>query len=68
MLPGVLMVRLPIDPLDSANQIEMAVPAQEGEGMLAAKGGNPNVVGWNWSSGPFKFGSKGRVADGCVFI
>lgn len=59
---------LPIDPLDSANKIEMAVSAQEGERMLPAKRGNPNVVGRNWSSGSLEFGSKSCVGEGRLFI
>jgi hypothetical protein len=35
---------LPIYPLDSANKIEMAVPAYNGKRMLTAERGNPNIV------------------------
>jgi len=59
---------LPIYSLDSAHKIEMAVPAEEGERMLTAERGNPNVVGRNWSSGSLEFGSNSSVRDGRLFI
>src|ERR1700693_2353531 len=34
----------------------MVDPANKGEGMLTAEGGNPDIVGRNWSSGSLEFG------------
>ncbi len=58
----------PINPIDSANQIEMAVPAQDRQRMLTAKRRNPSVVGRNWRSGSLQFRSNSRVGRCRLFI
>ena len=46
----------------------MAVAAYDGQGMLAAKGGNPIVIGGNQRSALLEFRANGRVGDGGPFI
>lgn len=41
----------PIEPLDSRNRIEVAIPAQKGKIMLPTEGCNPEVIRRNWLSG-----------------
>src|SRR5258708_18139774 len=60
--------RLPVDPLNPANKIKMAVSAYDGERMLTAKRGDPNVVGRNWRSGSLEFRTQRCVVDGCLVI
>lgn len=46
-IEGVAEPDSPIKPLDSRNRIEVAIAAEEWQVMLAAEGGNPEVVGRN---------------------
>jgi hypothetical protein len=49
---------LPIEPLQSLNQIEMPVAAQYGEGVLAAQGANPSVITRDRGTGLFELAAK----------
>ena len=52
-LAGGALMPLPVDPLGSCHQVEMAIATQERERVLATECGDPNVVGRNGFADPF---------------
>jgi len=49
------MRRLPVDALRAWHEIEVAVAAEKWEGVLAAEGGDPEVVGGDGPALAFEF-------------
>lgn len=53
----------PIEPLDSGNRIEVAIPAQKRKIMLPTERGDPEVIRGNWLSGLSQLN-----VDGCIMV
>src|SRR6516164_5362417 len=53
--------RSPIDSLNTCHPVKVTVPTQEGQGMLAAEGSNPEVINGNRFARSFQFQTNGRV-------
>ena len=58
----------PIESLQTFDQVEVAIVAQDGHGVLATERRNPCVVGWNRSAGLFQLDAQLRVPMGSFFI
>src|SRR3989454_12210018 len=58
----------PIEPLQTFNQVEVAIAAQDGHSVLATERRNPCVVGWNRSASLFQLDTQLRVPMGGFFI
>jgi hypothetical protein len=52
---------LPIDALNARDKVKVMIAAQDGEGMLAAERGNPQIVGGNGPTFLLKFKPNNRI-------
>ena len=54
-------LRLPIDPLNAGDPVEVTISTENRQGMLLAQRGNPQIIGGNWCARSLEV-----EADTCV--